>query len=94
MQEEGSGGEEEDVVSLNMPARVIRMPKAALATDIEAEEDVLKEGEYETSFGRVVVEETGQGYKITIYISGKKLGQQLARQIAHSFIGTANLNAV
>jgi len=53
-----------------------------------ADEDVLNEGEYETQFGRVTVEETDNGYKITIYISGKKLGQQMAKQLAQSLIGS------
>jgi len=74
---------EEGSVSLNMPAPVVHMPKAALATD----EIELKEGEYEVPFGRVVIERTDSGFKIVIHISGKKLGQQLAKQIAHTLVG-------
>jgi hypothetical protein len=80
MQEEGG---EEGGVSLNMSALVATMPKAMVVDD----EDVLKEGEYETQFGRVVIEETDNGYKIVIYVNGKKLGQQMAKQLALSFVG-------
>jgi hypothetical protein len=59
------------------------MSKALLVTD----EDAIKEGEYETQFGKVVVKKTDDGYKIIIHINGKKLGWQLARQIAYSLIG-------
>jgi hypothetical protein len=59
------------------------MSKALLVTD----EDAIKEGEYETQFGKVVVKKTDDGYKIIIHINGKKLGRQLARQIAYSLIG-------
>jgi hypothetical protein len=65
-----------------MPAQVAYMSKVALA-----DEDVLKGGEYETQFGKVVIEETNSGYKIVIYVNGKKLGQQVAKQIAYSIIG-------
>jgi len=68
-----------------MSAHVIRMSKALSATG--ADEDVIKEGEYETQFGKVFVKKTDEGYKIIIHINGKKLGRQLAKQIAHSLIG-------
>jgi hypothetical protein len=61
------------------------MSKALSATG--ADEDVIKEGEYETQFGKVFVKKTDEGYKIIIHINGKKLGRQLAKQIAHSLIG-------
>jgi hypothetical protein len=48
----------------------------------------LKEGEYETQFGRIVVERIGDGYKITIYINERALGRNIAKQIALSFIGS------
>jgi hypothetical protein len=61
------------------------MSKALSATG--ADEDVIKEGEYETQFGKVVIKKTDEGYKIIIHINGKRLGRQLAKQIAHSLIG-------
>jgi hypothetical protein len=61
------------------------MSKALLATG--ADEDVIKEGEYETQFGKVFIKKTDEGYKIIIHINGKKLGRQLAKQIAYSLIG-------
>ncbi len=79
MQEEDG---EEGGVSLNMSVLVAHMSKAVFA-----DENVLKEGEYETQFGKVVIEETDSGYKIVIYVNGKKLGQQMAKQLALSFIG-------
>jgi len=47
----------------------------------------LKDGEYETQFGKVVISSTDSGYKIYIYIDGKKLGRNMAKQIALSMIG-------
>jgi len=64
-----------------MSAYVAHMSKAALAADEE-----LAEGEYDTQFGKVIVEKTDNGYRIVIYINGKKLGQQMAKQIAYSFL--------
>jgi hypothetical protein len=58
------------------------MSKVALMDEVE-----LKEGEYEVPFGKVVIERTDNGFKIVIHVSGKKLGQQLAKQIAYSLIG-------
>ena len=47
----------------------------------------LKEGEYETQFGKIVVDKTGDGYKITIYINERALGRNMAKQIALSMVG-------
>jgi len=59
------------------------MPKAALSVD----EVELKEGEYEVPFGKVAVKRTDSGFKIVIHVNGKKLGQQMAKQIAYSLVG-------
>jgi phospholipid N-methyltransferase len=68
-----------------MSANAANMSKAVLAAGTS--EEVLKEGEYETQFGKVLVKKTDDGYKIVIHINGKKLGRQLAMQIAYSLIG-------
>jgi hypothetical protein len=47
----------------------------------------LKEGEYETQFGKVVIAKTSDGYRITFYIDGKTLGRNMANQIALSLVG-------
>ena len=47
----------------------------------------LKEGEYETHFGKVVLKKTYDGYKIIIHVNGSRLGRHLASQIAYSLIG-------
>jgi len=62
-----------------------RMLKAMSATN--ADEDVFKPGKYETQFGKVMIEETGDGYKIVIYVNARRLSKQLARQLALSLIG-------
>jgi hypothetical protein len=49
--------------------------------------DDIKEGEYETQFGKVVVSRSGDGYKITIYINERELGRNIAKQIAVSLVG-------
>ena len=49
--------------------------------------DELKEGEYETQFGRIIISRTGDGYKIIIYINEKDLGRSIAKQIALSMVG-------
>jgi hypothetical protein len=68
-----------------MSAHVPYMSKVALAN---TDEDAIKEGEYETQFGKVVVRKTDDGYKIIVYINGRKLGRQLVSQIAYSLIGS------
>jgi len=69
-----------------MLAHMLHMSKAMLAANT-TDGDVIKDGEYETQFGKVSIKKTDDGYKITIHINGKKLGRQLATQIAHSLIG-------
>jgi hypothetical protein len=49
--------------------------------------DDIKEGEYETQFGRIEVDKTDYGYKITIYINERALGRNIAKQIASSLVG-------
>jgi len=49
--------------------------------------DELKEGEYETQFGKVIIDRTNDGYKITIYINEKRLGHSIAKQIVLSMVG-------
>jgi hypothetical protein len=58
----------------------------AMSTKMAALDD-LKEGEYETQFGRVTISRTGDGYKIVIYINEKELGRSIAKQIALSMVG-------
>jgi hypothetical protein len=60
------------------------MPKVKLVT---TDSDVIKEGEYETQFGKVAIKEVDGGYRIVIYIDGRRLGTQMAQQIAYSLIG-------
>jgi hypothetical protein len=50
-------------------------------------EELLKEGEYETQFGKIVIDKIEGGYKITFYINGAELGRNLAKQIALSLVG-------
>jgi hypothetical protein len=47
----------------------------------------LKEGEYETQFGRISISRFGDGYKIIIYINERELGRNIAKQIALSIVG-------
>jgi hypothetical protein len=49
--------------------------------------DDLREGEYETQFGKVVITRTDSGYKITFYINEKALGRNIAKQIIYSLVG-------
>jgi hypothetical protein len=58
----------------------------AMSTKTVALEE-LKEGEYETQFGKVILRKTYDGYKIEIYINEKELGRRVAMQIAFSMIG-------
>ena len=58
----------------------------AMSTKMAALDD-LKEGEYETQFGRVTISRTGDGYKIVIYINERELGRGIAKQIALSIVG-------
>jgi len=79
VQEEGR--EEEGSVGLNMPASAV-----AVSTKTANLEE-LKEGEYEVPFGTVIVTKTSYGYKIVIYIDEKRLGRNMANQIALSMVG-------
>jgi hypothetical protein len=54
----------------------------------------LEEGEYETSFGRVVVKRTEGGYKIVAYVSEKELGRNAVKQILQSFLTPVGEKAV
>jgi len=58
----------------------------AMSTKMAALDD-LKEGEYETQFGRVTISRTSDGYKIVIYINERELGRGIAKQIALSMVG-------
>ena len=50
----------------------------------------LEEGEYETPFGRVVVNRVDGGYKIVVYVNEKELGKTAARQILQPFLAYAS----
>ena len=58
-----------------------------MSTKMAALEEGLKEGEYETPFGKVSIRRTDGGYKIEVYINEKELGRKAAMQIALSLIG-------
>ena len=58
-----------------------------MSTKMAALLDDLKEGEYETQFGKVIINRTGDGYKIVIYINERELGRGIAKQIALSIVG-------
>jgi hypothetical protein len=60
---------------------------AAMSTKVATLSDVLKEGEYETQFGKVVISRSDNGYKIVIYINERELGRNIANQIALSIVG-------
>jgi hypothetical protein len=46
----------------------------------------LREGEYETPFGRVVISRADGGYRIVIYTDERALGKNAAKQILQSFL--------
>ena len=49
----------------------------------------LKEGEYETPFGRVVVNRVDGCYKIVVYINENAVGRDAAREIVQSLLNSA-----
>jgi hypothetical protein len=49
-------------------------------------EDLLKEGEYETQFGKIIIDKTNEGFRIVFYINAKELGHNMAKQIALSLV--------
>jgi len=64
------------------------MPASAVAVSTKtANLEELKEGEYDVPFGTVIVSRTSYGYKIVVYIDEKRLGRNMANQIALSMVG-------
>jgi hypothetical protein len=59
----------------------------AMSTKMAALEELLKEGEYEAPFGKVVITRSGGVYKIVIYVDERELGRKAAMQVVASLVG-------
>jgi hypothetical protein len=65
-----------------MPASAI-----AMSTKMAALEELIKEGEYDTPFGRVLITRTDSGYRVVISINEREIGRNMARQLIYSLVG-------